>query len=48
MEKQDEKSTFTGYLHLCINLLSIENLDEGLENAKYYGILKFFMSSKFN
>ena len=37
----------TKYLQLCINITSIEHLDEGLENAKH-GILKFCTSPKAN
>ena len=38
----------TKYLQLCINITSIEHLDEGQQNAKHYGMLKFCMSPKVN
>ena len=34
----------TEYLQSCINIISIVHLNKGLENIKYYGFLKFYMS----
>ena len=38
----------TKYLQLCINITNIEHLNKGLENLKYYGILKFYTSPEVN